>query len=165
MRVSADEIIAAACRVEGITKEELLKKDQSRKYVRRRQRICWLIDHFRPDLSWYWIAKRLGYKEHSNVYHGIKQTISRVNNKDTSEEERRKINAISEELGMGVIIPEGGPVIVAREYKQITTIGQNRRMNILVAQRQLNHIHRSLSTLLSVIHRSERDREKEPQYE
>lgn len=70
-RILVRTVIEAAARLEGLTVDELLGRDQSRAVARPRQRAMYVARRVRPDISLPRIGAMFGGRDHTTVIHAI----------------------------------------------------------------------------------------------
>lgn len=76
-RILVRSVIEAAARLEGLTVDELLSRDQSRAIARPRQRAMYVARRVRPDISLPRMGAIFGGRDHTTVFHAIEVVARR----------------------------------------------------------------------------------------
>ncbi|WEK38658.1 MAG: helix-turn-helix domain-containing protein [Candidatus Brevundimonas colombiensis] len=77
-RVLIRTVIETAARLEGLTVDELLARDQSRAIARPRQRAMYVSRQLRPDVSLPRLGRIFGGRDHTTVIHAIDKVGQRI---------------------------------------------------------------------------------------
>ena len=85
-RILVRSVIAQAARLEGLTTDELLSRDQRRVIAWPRQRAMYVARKVRPDLSYPRLGAMFGGRDHTTVLHAI-AVVARRMDKDEGEAE------------------------------------------------------------------------------
>lgn len=101
-RLPVHKIIEAVCARHGLTRSQLTQRCRQRYIAHPRQQAMWLIDRFRPEVSFNTIARVLGLTDHTTVIHGLDAVQDRI---EVDPDELQDITAICYSLGKDV--PEG----------------------------------------------------------
>ena len=75
MRISS--IVLAVCEVMALAKSDVLSGSRKQSLVRARQMVAWIAYHC-ADKTQPEIGRRIGWKDHTTVWHGIGMTEARV---------------------------------------------------------------------------------------
>lgn len=90
-RVLIRSVIETAARLEGMTVDEIMARDQSRAVARPRQRAMYVARRLRPEVSLPRLGRIFGGRDHATVRHAIDVVERRIS---TDEEEAQAVNGL-----------------------------------------------------------------------
>ncbi|MBD3838140.1 helix-turn-helix domain-containing protein [Brevundimonas sp.] len=90
-RVLIRSVIETAARLEGMTVDEIMARDQSRAVARPRQRAMYVARRLRPEVSLPRLGRIFGGRDHTTVRHAIEVVERRIS---TDEEEAQAVNGL-----------------------------------------------------------------------
>lgn len=90
-RVLIRSVIETAARLEGMTVDEIMARDQSRAVARPRQRAMYVARRLRPEVSLPRLGRIFGGRDHTTVRHAIDVVERRIS---TDEEEAQAVNGL-----------------------------------------------------------------------
>lgn len=90
-RVLIRSVIETAARLEGMTVDEMMARDQSRAVARPRQRAMYVARRLRPEVSLPRLGRIFGGRDHTTVRHAIDVVQRRIS---TDVEEAQAVNGL-----------------------------------------------------------------------
>ena len=123
-RVRAHDLLQAAARAGGVDVDRMKGADRTRRIARGRQRVCWILNRIRHDMSLNQIGVAIGRRDHSTVSYAIDTVDERLAgigrgalhmNPPLPVQEREAINEILFEAGTGLTIDDLPPP-ASREF-------------------------------------------------
>lgn len=90
-RVLIRSVIETAARLEGMTVDEIMARDQSRAVARPRQRAMYVARRLRPEVSLPRLGRIFGGRDHTTVRHAIDVVERRIS---TDGEEAQAVNGL-----------------------------------------------------------------------
>lgn len=89
------EVIMLCCAEEGLSYQDIVGPNQSRRLAHPRQRFMWVVRKAKPNASLPEIGRRFGGRDHTTVMHGLRKVDSRLL---AGPEEGEKVKALLDAL-------------------------------------------------------------------